>query len=185
MDNFLHTTFFSWHFMLKRGNCFAHFKMPSAEFASGMQMLKSWTKFSIQTMWTQIGLLLGEQSNLGQYCLLQRRYKWTNRRHNRRYSAAISDHRAKQSLLLISEPRHVIINNVAFGQVYTQTSLCSLLLSLETPNDVQSVASQSWNVQATCKGSGQTARMRRLTWGFAGRTYHIVGSLMSHDVQRC
>ena len=29
------------------------------------------------------------------------------------------------------------------------------------------------------KGSDQTARMRRLTWGFAGRTYHIFGNLMS------
>ena len=34
-------------------------------------------------------------------------------------------------------------------------------------------------MQATCKGSDQTARMRRLIWGFAGRTYHIVGNLMS------
>ena len=34
-----------------------------------------------------------------------------------------------------NEPRHVISNNVAFWQVYTQTSLYSLLLSLETPND--------------------------------------------------
>ena len=39
-----------------------------------------------------------------------------------------------------NEPWHVISNNVAFWQVLTQTSLCSLLLSLETPNDVQSVA---------------------------------------------
>ena len=38
------------------------------------------------------------------------------------------------------EARHVISNNVAFLQVKTQASLCSLLLSLETPNDVQSVA---------------------------------------------
>ena len=38
------------------------------------------------------------------------------------------------------EPWHVISNNVAFRQVWTQTSLCSLLLSLETPDDVQSVA---------------------------------------------
>ena len=28
------------------------------------------------------------------------------------------------------------------------------------------------------KGSDQTARMRRLIWGFAGRTRHIVGNLM-------
>ena len=28
------------------------------------------------------------------------------------------------------------------------------------------------------QGSDQTARMRRLIWGFAGRTYHIVGNLI-------
>ena len=32
--------------------------------------------------------------------------------------------------------------------------------------------------QATSKGSDQTARMRRLIWGFAGRKYHIVRNLM-------
>ena len=31
----------------------------------------------------------------------------------------------------------------------------------------------------TNKGSDQTARMRRLIGGFVGRTYHIVGNLMS------
>ena len=35
---------------------------------------------------------------------------------------------------------HVISNNVAFWHVKTRTSLCSLFLSLETPNGVQSVA---------------------------------------------
>ena len=30
----------------------------------------------------------------------------------------------------------------------------------------------------SCKCSDQTARMRRLIWDFAGRTYHIVGNLM-------
>ena len=39
-----------------------------------------------------------------------------------------------------NEPWHVISNNVAFWQGYTQTSLCSLILSLVTPNGVQSVA---------------------------------------------
>ena len=34
----------------------------------------------------------------------------------------------------INEPWHVISNNVAFLQLKTQTSLCSLLLSLETPS---------------------------------------------------
>ena len=38
------------------------------------------------------------------------------------------------------EPRHEISNNVAFSQVQTETSLYSLLLSLETPSDVWSVA---------------------------------------------
>ena len=33
-------------------------------------------------------------------------------------------------------------------------------------------------MQATSKGSDQTGRMHRLIWGFAGRTYHIVGNLM-------
>ena len=60
------------------------------------------------------------------------------------------------------EPRHVTSNNVVFLHVSTQTSLCSLLLSLETPNDVHSVAQHSYNMQATSKGSDQTARMRRL-----------------------
>ena len=56
----------------------------------------------------------------------------------------------------------MISNNVVFRKVLTQTSLCSLLLSLETPNSVQSVAKQAKNTQATIKGSDQTARMRRL-----------------------
>ena len=55
-----------------------------------------------------------------------------------------------------NERRHEISNNVAFLQVKTQTSLCSLLLSFETLNDVQSVAKHSENIQATSKGSDQT-----------------------------
>ena len=77
------------------------------------------------------------------------------------------------------EPQHVISHNVTFWHVYTQTSLCIPLLSLETPNNVQSVDLLSKNIQATSKGSDQTAHMRRLVWAFAGRTYHIVGNLMS------
>ena len=51
------------------------------------------------------------------------------------------DHVALCVLLFQSnEPRHVISINVVFWQLLTQTSLCSLLLSLEAPNDVQSVA---------------------------------------------
>ena len=34
----------------------------------------------------------------------------------------------------------MIPNNVAFWQVQTQTSLYSLILSVETPNDAQSLA---------------------------------------------
>ena len=34
------------------------------------------------------------------------------------------------------------------------------------------------DIQATSKDSDQNARMRGLVWGFAGRTYHIVGNLM-------
>ena len=36
-------------------------------------------------------------------------------------------------------------------------------LSLETPNDVRSVAQQSHNIPVTSKGSDQTARTHRLT----------------------
>ena len=39
-----------------------------------------------------------------------------------------------------NESRHVISNNVVLEQVVTQASLCSLLLNLETQNDVRSVA---------------------------------------------
>ena len=83
------------------------------------------------------------------------------------------------------EPWHVISNNVAFWQVETQTSLCSLLLNLETLNDIRSVAWHSLNIQATSKDSDQTAHMRRLVWAFAGRTYHIVGNLMSRLIFSC
>ena len=38
------------------------------------------------------------------------------------------------------EPWHVISNSVLFWQVYTQTSLFSFLLNLETPNGARSVA---------------------------------------------
>ena len=41
---------------------------------------------------------------------------------------------------MIYEPRHEISNNLTFWQVKTWTSLCSLLLSLESPNDASSVA---------------------------------------------
>ena len=35
-----------------------------------------------------------------------------------------------------------------------------------------------YGIQATSKDSDQTELMRRLIWGFAGRTHHIVGNLM-------
>ena len=38
------------------------------------------------------------------------------------------------------EPRHEIYNDVAFWHVKTQTSLCSLILSLETQNGVRLLA---------------------------------------------
>ena len=50
-------------------------------------------------------------------------------------------------------------------------------LSFDSPNVVQSVTEHFKNIEATSKGSDQTARMRRLVWAFAGRTYHIVGNL--------
>ena len=40
------------------------------------------------------------------------------------------------------EPRHVISNIVAFWHEQTETSLSSLMLSLESSNDVRSVAKQ-------------------------------------------
>ena len=36
-----------------------------------------------------------------------------------------------------------------------------------------------YNIQAASKDSDQTAHMRRLILGFAGRTYHVVGNLIS------
>ena len=73
----------------------------------------------------------------------------------------------------------MISNNVALSHEQTQTSIRSLLLSSETPSAVRPVAEQSYNIQATSKDSDQTARMYRLVLAFAGRTYHIVGNLMS------
>ena len=52
--------------------------------------------------------------------------------------------------------------NVAFLHVYTQASLCSLILRLETPNDVRSEALRSLNSQVTSKGSEQNVCLRRL-----------------------
>ena len=64
---------------------------------------------------------------------------------------------------------------------------CGILTSVDSDKPVQppfklkfeSVAQQFYNIQATSKGSDQTACMHRLIWGFAGRTYQIVGNLVS------
>ena len=64
-------------------------------------------------------------------------------------------------------------------------SLCSLLLSLETPNAVRSEVLQSRNIKATSEGSDQTARMRKLVGAFAGCTYHIAGNLMLRLIFFC
>ena len=55
-------------------------------------------------------------------------------------------------------------------------------LSLDTQNVAWSLAKYSQNIQATSKGSDQTARTRRLIWGSTRGTYHIVGNLMSHAI---
>ena len=54
-----------------------------------------------------------------------------------------------------------------------------------------SISSFTLNIQATSKGSDQSAHMRRLVWAFAGRTFQIVGNLMPRlrasawDFQQC
>ena len=61
------------------------------------------------------------------------------------------------------EPRRFKSNNVTFWHESTQTSLCSLILSFETPNDVRSVSSlifieyssdyqRLWSDCAVCAG---------------------------------
>ena len=47
----------------------------------------------------------------------------------------------------------MIVNNVVFLTSVVSDEPCSLLINLETPNDVQSVALHSYNIQATSKGS--------------------------------
>ena len=72
-----------------------------------------------------------------------------------------------QGKCLSTTPQRLLAATCDFQQCGILTSvdsdyLCSLLLSLKTPNVVRSVAQQSLNVQGTCKGADQTARMRRL-----------------------
>ena len=55
----------------------------------------------IQTVWTQIRLLLEEQSDLVPHCLLQRCFKWTSRRCSKRYLAVISSPRVSVFVCLI------------------------------------------------------------------------------------
>ena len=52
-------------------------------------------------------------------------------------------------------------------------------LCLETLDGDRLVVWHSWSIQAASKCSGQSSPMRRLAWAFAGRTHHIVGSLVS------
>ena len=68
---------------------------------------------------------------------------------------------------------------------------CGILTSVHSDEPVQPLfkfRNSKWcsvssltlvEYSATSKGSDQTAHMRRLIWGFAGRTYHIVGNFMS------
>ena len=68
---------------------------------------------------------------------------------------------------------------------------CSILTSVDSDESLQnpvklrhskccSVSSLTvMNIQATSKGSDQTEHVRRLAWAFAGRTYHIVGNIVS------
>ena len=65
------------------------------------------------------------------------------------YMTAISLNLISWTMLLLTwqlhgckkyEPQHVISNNVAFWQVYSQRSVYRLLLSLETTNAIQSEA---------------------------------------------
>ena len=49
----------------------------------------------------------------------------------------VDEEQRHQLLIETYEPWNVISNNVALWQVQAQRSLCSLLLSLETPNDVR------------------------------------------------
>ena len=67
---------------------------------------------------------------------------------------------------------------------------CGILTSVDSYEPVQppfKLRNSKWcsvssftviDYSSNFKGSDQTARMRRLIWGFAGRTYHIVGNLM-------
>ena len=73
---------------------------------------------------------------------------------------------------------------------------CGILTSVDSDQPVQPpfklrnfkwvwsvVKQQSMNIQATSRGSDQTARMRRLIWDFAGRTYQmLVSSVAAHCV---
>ena len=74
---------------------------------------------------------------------------------------------------------------------------CGVLTRVDSDQSVQphfKLRSSKWfsgssltviETQATSKGSDQTVCMRRLVWGFAGRTFHIVGNLMSRLTYTC
>ena len=67
---------------------------------------------------------------------------------------------------------------------------CGILTSVDSDEPVQppfKLKNLKWcsvgsltllGFRATSKGTDQTVPMRRLIWGFAGRTYHIVVNLM-------
>ena len=62
---------------------------------------------------------------------------------------------------LIFEPQYVISNNVPFFASVDSDEPVQPPFKLRTPNDVRSVVKYSLNIQASSKGSDQTARMSR------------------------
>ena len=89
--------------------------------------------------------------------------------------------------------RHIKANRKTISYNWAATSdyqQCGILTSVDSYEPVQphfKLRNSKWcsvssltvmEIQATSKGSDQTARMRRLIWGFTGRTYHIVRNLM-------
>ena len=69
-------------------------------------------------------------------------------------------------------------NNVAVRPAKTQISLCIRPVWSESALCAQWVAKDSSFLHAQSEDSGQTGRMPRLTWVFAGRTRHFVGFVM-------
>ena len=89
----------------------------------------------------------------------------------------------KLNLMEYSTNREMVITKWAVTCDFLQ---CGILTCVDSNEPVQPpfmLRNSKWcstqNIQATSKGPDQNARLRRLIWGFAGRTYHIVGNLMS------